>query len=895
MNWSSGWDVEYGDFSVFGISVWRGSEAPLDVTFFRGVPTQITNLTYADPFGDATAVITFPQVTGYDSLDDVPWMREFTQVDIYRYPCTTSPWHSGEQKVLNPLTNTTDLYLHTKNQDGSLILPMWEGFFVSLSPSQQGTTVQCQGALYQLDYYYAKPQMPWRPRTVESQIWKYFNRAYRGIYTKNLEIDWPAGWTRKYTQEEYDAAYELSGNEKGGRYMPIDLRVYESGTSAGPLLPDTVNITGYLTRNTGAWEKILTGYVQGQLSYMYASPTSGDTLERGDQWTITKDPGRQPRMWLRQQAREHTCEVWYGQHGVEASLTRDGTQVTNVMFADGKGANQGGDTAWNLWRQPKNTWCIWQPIAATPANETPVHQSGNEWYDVPGSDSNGYGLYHFFDSYSGIDTSDPDIIGKVWNLQDTKDDPTPADMIRLPDGYDAEYERYYGIWVSEKQVTFPDGIDEATARGIAYNWIKQDQEAGWSGEITLKADPYTPAGDVMSKWDLRAGDIIVLKGFQGANTSVVGTNKFHISQVNSQPMNGTVTLTVDTKFRDLLSVEEAIAKGRDTLTPVKSLQVNRRSALINDMIVPWNVRQGSGYFPRMAHSYELPDLFPHSFTPPLGSYDNGKGSLQQNGNRPIDIFKAAYLPVSQGGTGDGKQIGTEGANDNHLLNPGGGPNYTGKVLRTNNAVTGKRAEALYVPVHAGSPITKDRWAIYPILLSQAGTIMRSEFAVYDYKGDIAQVEFHVSIYQNGTNIPVSSMPWHGAESPLTTKNSFQQYDQDTGYYINQEIQGGVPTMPSTAPIVGWGSYDLPAGYSPKTRIASLPPNTDGNVPTGLLIDGAPWQYNYFNVGQFHSVEFGQEITGTDVSATCVVYIEQQFDEDYEWLYVRGRVYRGLDA
>ena len=170
MNWATGWDVEYGDFSVFGIQVWRGGQAPQTVTFFRDVPTRITNLTYADPFGDATAIIEFPQITGYDSPDSVPWLQEFTQVDIFRYPCTAEAWHTGEDMVLNPLTNQRNLYLHTMNQDGSLVQPMWEGFIVSIAPGPTGTQVQCQGALYQLDYYYAKPVVPARPRTVESHI-----------------------------------------------------------------------------------------------------------------------------------------------------------------------------------------------------------------------------------------------------------------------------------------------------------------------------------------------------------------------------------------------------------------------------------------------------------------------------------------------------------------------------------------------------------------------------------------------------------------------------------------------------------------------------------------------------------------------------------------------------
>ena len=62
------------------------------------------------------------------------------------------------------------------------------------------------------------------------------------------------------------------------------------------------------------------------------------------------------------------------------------------------------------------------------------------------------------------------------------------------------------------------------------------------------------------------GDIILLKGFRGTGeTETRGTNVFHISQVTMNPLEGTVQLTIDTKFRDLLSVEEAIARGRSLI------------------------------------------------------------------------------------------------------------------------------------------------------------------------------------------------------------------------------------------------------------------------------------------------------------------------------------------
>jgi hypothetical protein len=297
--------------------------------------------------------------------------------------------------------------------------------------------------------------------------------------------------------------------------------------------------------------------------------------------------------------------------------------------------------------------------------------------------------------------------------------------------------------------------------------------------------------------------------------------------------------------------------------------------------------EGFAAFEQQVQTYALGDAFPHSFTP-------ATGSLQASPNRPRDIFKAAYLPNGYaGGTGggdplgdDGVRIGNGGADDRMLLNPEGPANYTGKVL------VGDR-EALYVPVKAGSTNSKDRWAVYPILLSQAGTIMRSEFAIYDYQGNLAKVEFHVSIYPV-SYLGIDDMPYQGQESPLVNPNAFQTYNPTTGYQINQSAEY---SMPVVAPIVGWGHKDLPAGYSPKTKLTTVQAGTAGNVPTGLLTDGAPWQYSFFGASDnFPVYDIGaDEVNASDVSAACAVYIEYQTRADYQWLYVRGRVYRGIES
>lgn len=948
MTWDYTQEISPDGFGLFFIHVWdTASREPLDVTFFRDVPTIVEQITFADPFGPATAVLRFPQCTGFDGpTGSTWWLRENINVDIAWIPASTTQWHADEQMIVHPLTNQKTLYLHEKQIDGTPQPNTWEGFTVSLDPSYDGVVIQCQGALYQLDRYYAKPLSPMRPRSVEGLFCRYFDRRRRGIWTHDLvipDLSDPT-WHIKYKATAYNKAVE-----RGPRYVPVDLTpaatTHWINPNSNPGIKNN-RWTGYMTRMTGSWDKVLTGYIQSQLSYMYVLPelpittipvtfaaiyptyeiiftvtgtppavgeeftvfglggeydgtwtctdvqgsdvyahypknigywttdqvgsmeyaggSSNAQYMRGDQWTITMDPGRIPRMYIRRQNNPATMVAWYGQPGVEVQVTRDGGQAVNVFFGDGKGANPGGDLMWNRMTQPLGTWTLYRPIATDP--------------DLP--------LYHYWEEIPG----EPAPVPTPWPISRRGTNLGPNDPVisDLPDGYDAEYERAHGIWVAEKMVQFPDGIDEGTAMDIAQEWVSVDRNPGWAGTITLKVDLRDPDGNVRPKWTIRDGDIIHLKGFQGTGeTEVRGTNVFHVSQVQMNLMEGTVQLTVDTKFRDLLSVEEAIARGRDTLVPVKSLQVGKRSAMVDDMIVPWNPAEGSGFIPRQAHEVFFNTAFPHVNV----TGDTGDTITHPPVKAGAQMFTADYR-----GHGAGKPIGRKGADDAWLSDPSKG------------VITSADRPALYIPINAGSNDKSRRWAMVPVLLSQSGTIVRTEIGIYKADGSLAPVEFHVSFY-TVSSLDIASMPRNPADTPtnqeLGTPNSalwdgaFEPWDMKTGYYAADIDM----RMPAAKMIIGWGNYDQPAGYSPKRKIKGAA----GDRPTGLLMDGSPWPYNFF--GDEQSVAFPYTEPGYDmkeeskmpsVSVTCAIYVQipDSITDAAErtalnWVYARGRVYRGM--
>lgn len=794
MSWGFTQSINPNGYGMFFIKVWENDQGNAeDITFFRDVPTQIQQLDFSDPFSDATAVISMPQVTGFDGPSgDTWWLKEFVNVDVYWVPAI-----SGGTNVINPTTQAMNMQLDEANA-----VAIWEGFVISIQPSLDGVQIQCQGALWQLDRYYSKPLNPYKPKSVESMIERYFDPQRRGLWTQPLRIDWPDDWSITY-----DAAAKAKFEAQGDRYVPTGMI-------------DDQNWTGYVTRNTGSWEKLLTGYIQRQLGILYAEPAEGDPLlSKGDQWTIYKEEGRQPYMTVRKQTKTPTLVAWYGQPGVEARLTRDGNVVSNVVYGKGTGID---GNQWDQRVYPGNVpWNTYTPIA----------------WDT--------------DTYVGDEPNFP--------------------IIDLYDGYDANNERLNAINVIERYVTdFPDGVALDDAQVIASNWIERDKEPGWMGTIDLKVDLRDPSDNAVSKWMIKAGDVIHLKGFYGTGASEVpGTNVFHVSQVTMRPMDNSVTLTVDTKFRDLLSVEEAMTAGRDSLSVIKSLQVGKRSAMIEDLVVPWSNTQGSGFIPRQSKDFVKTDLvFPYT------------GNTTAVGQRPKDIFKTAWLP---GGTGRPVQ-------GDRVADTGGSTKYASLRETANSA-------PLYVPVRAGASNKSKRWAIVPVLMAQAGQISKIEFCAYDQDGEIAPVEYHVSYYSSN-NMFISNMPkditgdnqyaalWDGAFETLDPETNLPWAD------------GPDYHAPPNYFVIGWGTYDRPAGYSPGTKDGG---DSTAQTPTGQLIDGATWDFNF--VGQ--NREFpasgrtanGQPIATSGVMGSVAIYaqIPSWFSSaqkaKYEWVYFVGRFFR----
>jgi hypothetical protein len=871
--------LRYGAFEV--VSITRNDMT--DVTFFRDAPVIIRDMTFADPFSDATATLEFPQCTGFDGAapeSDTWWLRENVNVDICWVPATTVV---SAYPVIDPRTNRFGLYAHPEDQ-----VPIWEGFTVSIDPSPTSVSITCQGCLYQLDRYRAKPMYPLVPKAVEKSIARYFDPMRRGLFTKALEIE-PSDM-RTYTTTDYNR-FKAMGNV----FVP-------SG-----LVKDHDLWTGYVTRNTGGWEEALTGYVQGQLSFMYAIPeesntvtsyaityahlvndvvtltvtgstagmgvsdiievkgvsaflngvyeisgktsgtvsyikthttmdgfacagtlnhtvsSQGETTVSGDQWTITKKPGRQPYMHLRKQGKAPTIVAWYAQPGVEARLTRDSAQTSNVIFGRGTGFDR---SAWLVMKYPERAqWATWSPIG----------------YDRP----DGVPIYHWDD----------------WPVGQRE---------HLYDGYDAEYERQHGIWVRERYWnSIPSGIEYADGVKIAEQYITRDKVVGWQGEIILKTDLLDALGNPINKWTIVVGDVLWLKGFYGTDgvTPVRGTNVFHVSQVRMSPQEGTVSLTVDTKFRDLLTIEESLLNSRDPLAPVKMLELGKSSVMVEDLAVPWNKLGGSGYIPQSFVNYPRTESWPYA----ANMINNPPRNYLRTDSPAYTNTDIVYATESKMVWGDKKNL----------------------VQHYTNA-----DDAFWIPVNCGNTNPSYRWGFQPIVLSQAGSITGITIAAYDIDGNIIPVEFSVSFWSERF-LAYTAMPYYTASGGVhhyyaaLWKGAFSAIDPDNGTQWPDDGAKMAHISKAGTCYIGWGTYEKPCGYLPGSKF-------DGTACTGEFYDGAEWSYNFVDEGWFGSsgrspADPDKQVESAAFSTGVAIYAQLPTGVTPKWCFFAGQVHRQVST
>jgi hypothetical protein len=417
----------------------------------------------------------------------------------------------------------------------------------------------------------------------------------------------------------------------------------------------------------------------------------------------------------------------------------------------------------------------------------------------------------------------------------------------------------------ERQIRFVDGIDEISATAVAQAQFQRFAEPGITGTITLTTDPRTAGGHLVPRLLIRAGSTLRINGLLGVREGVLA----HITECTADLDALTTQLTFDTKYRDQLTVAEVKARTRDSLVPMRALQVGKYSNTINDLVLPWSYTAGSGIIPTPAKEF-----FTEKITDPKAQF-------------PFEEWTKKFPPSSH-------------------------PGYYVKIGPTDRKYCNNNWSA----VTRG---TQQLMSI-PIRMSQAGSIRLSQLAAYDRNGNVMPVKFHLSVYTSNGSGAMSAPQFPGArqlaaggpnpdfpkyldarrvdgtvipttyESPSTGKVGNQAHPFYKGGWEKVQPDGtqfpwgkADPQLANASAgfIVGWGNFYEPAGYSPGRF-------SKGASRTGLLEDDATWTWN---IGEgFINLDTPEDNKNREWAGMLFVLIYCD-DQDDKSVYFMGRFIR----
>lgn len=376
----------------------------------------------------------------------------------------------------------------------------------------------------------------------------------------------------------------------------------------------------------------------------------------------------------------------------------------------------------------------------------------------------------------------------------------------------------------EVYLDFAPGVDKIAASGIAHNHYQTNADPGWVGSVTLQVDPMTKNGP-RSRWTIRAGDTICIRGWMGASVLL------HVTQMQANPEDGTVSLNVDSRYRDVLTASEVYARTRDALNPLHSIKIGRSSITINDLVKPWSYVDGSGMIP-----YEARGFFQQFRDLDAGAF-------------PWENATRRFPPATFG-------------------------SYYVKLDRTRDLT--RRGKFWSAP--------------FRILLSQEGTIRLTQFAAYDINGNVVPCNFHFSIWDR--HVQYTAMPQYPDDGTPTRlpveEGDYYPFFADAFLEVSRtgEMKSeGMSLMPKDATnLSGWGTYEEPAGYTP--GLAS-----QGNPATGMLVDETLWTFNTTSwAGAFDPTSKANTAKNPDAGIVYGIVYADTEETDLDNLFFLGRLW-----
>lgn len=388
----------------------------------------------------------------------------------------------------------------------------------------------------------------------------------------------------------------------------------------------------------------------------------------------------------------------------------------------------------------------------------------------------------------------------------------------------------------EVNLTMQQGLDYEDAKKVGASHLQRFADPGATGTITLDSDPMLN-GVPLPRSLIQAGMSVYLPRVFGTGVML------HITKTSVDLTSGKASLTVDSKYRDALTVDEVRQRGRDGLSITRSIIGRQFQLPISDSLVPWDYGQGSGYLPsgpafssvRLFRGMPEETLFPWS---------------EWTTRRPpkAAAWKSSYVRIGP-------------ASDN--------------ADRNWSSVSDKAGSRFGIPVRLG----------------QAGTIRMIELAAYDRDGNVMAVPFHVGFYYsrgvNFSSTPIlpkalepTNAPYKAGQHYPFFENAWEVIKED-GTKPNAQTNDATQT---SGLIRAYGTRYQKAGHWPGSSAAK-------DAPTGLLVDEATWTWDTTNLGP--NVFDPYSATKNQVNPLAgMVYMLIYCDaQDSREVFFAGRMYR----
>ena len=380
------------------------------------------------------------------------------------------------------------------------------------------------------------------------------------------------------------------------------------------------------------------------------------------------------------------------------------------------------------------------------------------------------------------------------------------------------------------------GLELEQAQDVAGRHIQRFITPGVTGSITLRSDPAWKTGGFLPRGLIKEGMSLLLKRYGGSSDGVV----LFISSVSYDSSTGAVTLSVDSKFRDALTLDEVKVRGRDALAISRQLVAGQYTPPIPDSLVPWNYTEGSGIIPS-GNEYSAVGLF---------------RDMPRDVQFPWTEWTTTHPPADKAWASSYIHIGPRGASAND--------NWSKLTDRQ------------------GSQIG------FPIKMAQAGQIRLLQIGAYDIAGNLMPVSFHFSLY-TARGVNYANTPILASAADIRPGSGYQVGQHDPFFKDAWEqftsagtrIQTEVPVQVGSAGLVrAFGTGFVKCGYWPGSS-ATEDPVTGALVDEGIFdfdTTGFDSSFNPFSLDQ-----------ASDAGLLyCLIFCEDQGAND---VYFLGRMFR----